>query len=309
MVHVEAYGWSARFFEPMFFYLVMYSGEIMQLGCHISIADGFTKAGETAVSIGAKTFQFFIRNPRGARSSAILSEDVAGLVACMEQHAFAPLLAHAAYTLNPCSSKPETRAFAKQAMQEDIDKLTQLPCHLYNFHPGNHTGQGVAIGIEQTIECMNSIQLPNEEIVLVIEAMAGCGTEIGSQFEEIASLINGFENKKQVGVCLDTCHIFAAGYDIKDNPEKVLDEFDAIIGLSYLRAIHLNDSMHGLGSKKDRHANIGDGEIGLDALVRFICLEPVRNLPMFLETKNDSLGHAKELALLNEACGQYLKSV
>ena len=278
-------------------------GENMQIGCHLSIAKGFSKAGEEAVSIGASTFQFFIRNPRGGSSASLVEEDVAGLTQIMQEQSFAPLLAHAPYTLNPCSAKPETRAFALQALQEDLDKMAFLPCHLYNFHPGNHIGQGVETGIEQTIACINSVELTNPKTRLLLETMAGCGTEIGSNFEEIAELINGVDNKAQMGVCLDTCHIFAAGYNIKDEPEKVLEEFDAIIGLEYLYAIHLNDSMHPLGSRKDRHANIGEGEIGLEGLVKFISQEPLRSLPLYLETRNDLEGHAQEIAMFKQACG------
>ncbi|MBR6309620.1 MAG: deoxyribonuclease IV [Paludibacteraceae bacterium] len=274
---------------------------MLNIGCHLSLSDGYEAMGKDALSIGANTFQFFTRNPRGGSAKAIDEKDAERLSALLKEHLFAPLLAHAPYTLNLCSSNPETRLFAKNMMADDLKRMEKLPCTLYNFHPGSHTGQGAETGIEQIAEALNEIMKPEQTTIVLLETMAGKGSEVGKSFYELRSIIDRIELSDKMGVCLDTCHISDAGYDIINNLDGVLTEFDNVIGLDRLKAIHLNDSMNTPGSHKDRHAKIGEGNLGLECIVRVINHPALKGLPFFLETPNELDGYAKEIALLRDA--------
>lgn len=274
----------------------------LHLGCHLSPTNGYLAMGNDALSIGADTFQFFTRNPRGSRARTIDPEDAAALGALQQAHAFAPTVAHAPYTLNPCSSDARVREFAHMTMEDDLRRLLQLPCQLYNFHPGSHTGQGVEAGIRLTAALLSEMlsAVPNGA-TLLIETMAGQGSEIGSTFEQVAALIDAAGGGARLGVCLDTCHVFAAGYDLSGDLDGVLAAFDRTIGLARLRAVHLNDSLYPLGSRRDRHARIGEGQLGLAALQRVTRHPALAHLPFLLETPQESLaGYAREIALLQE---------
>lgn len=274
----------------------------LHLGCHLSPTNGYLAMGNDALSIGADTFQFFTRNPRGSRARTIDPEDAAALGALQQAHTFAPTVAHAPYTLNPCSADARVREFAHMTMEDDLRRLLQLPCQLYNFHPGSHTGQGVEAGIRLTAALLSEMlsAVPNGA-TLLIETMAGQGSEIGSTFEQVAALIDAAGGGARLGVCLDTCHVFAAGYDLSGDLDGVLAAFDRTIGLARLRAVHLNDSLHPLGSHRDRHARIGEGQLGLAALQRVTRHPALAHLPFLLETPQESLaGYAREIALLQE---------
>lgn len=272
----------------------------MFIGCHLSISQGFKKAGEVAVGIGANTFQFFTRNPRGGNAKELNIEDIKGLKKVMVENNFGPLLAHAPYTLNMASHKEDTWNFAKMAFKDDLQRLETIPCSLYNFHPGSHTGKGVEYGIERISSVLNEIITGNESTSILLEGMSGKGTEIGSTFEELRSIIDKVKHKELMGVCLDTCHLYSAGYDIANNLDGVLEEFDKIVGIDRLKAIHLNDSMNEFGSKKDRHAGIGEGTIGLDALINVIKHPQLKHLPFFLETPYEPEGHKREIETIKE---------
>lgn len=274
----------------------------LHIGCHLSPTNGYLAMGNDALSIGADTFQFFTRNPRGSRARTIDPEDAAALGALQQAHAFAPTVAHAPYTLNPCSADARVREFAHMTMEDDLRRLLQLPCQLYNFHPGSHTGQGVETGIRLTAALLSEMlsAVPNGA-TLLIETMAGQGSEIGGTFEQVAALIDAAGGGARLGVCLDTCHVFAAGYDLSGDLDGVLAAFDRTIGLARLRAVHLNDSLHPLGSHRDRHARIGEGQLGLAALQRVTRHPALAHLPFLLETPQESLaGYAREIALLQE---------
>ncbi|MBC3797604.1 deoxyribonuclease IV [Acetobacterium tundrae] len=269
------------------------------IGPHLSIAGGYKKAGKEAISIGANTFQFFTRNPRGGKAKALDPKDVESLVEIMKANDFGELLAHAPYTLNMCSAKPETREFARMAFKEDLLRLEELPCQLYNFHPGSHTGQGVNTGIKGIVDLLNDEMWPDQKTTVVLETMSGKGTEIGRNFEELKAIIDGTELKEKIGVCLDTCHVYSGGYDIVGNLESVLEDFDRIIGLNYLKCVHLNDSKMLFGSHKDRHEKIGLGTLGVDAFRRIVTHPLLKDLPFFLETPQESaLDYKKEIDLL-----------
>lgn len=274
----------------------------LHIGCHLSPTNGYLAMGNDALSIGADTFQFFTRNPRGSRARTIDPEDAAALGALQQAHAFAPTVAHAPYTLNPCSSDARVREFAHMTMEDDLRRLGQLPCSLYNFHPGSHTGQGVEAGIRLTAALLSEmLSAVPSGATLLIETMAGQGSEIGSTFEQVAALIDAAGGGARLGVCLDTCHVFAAGYDLSGDLDGVLAAFDRTIGLARLRAVHLNDSLHPLGSHRDRHARIGEGQLGLAALQRVTRHPALAHLPFLLETPQESLaGYAREIALLQE---------
>lgn len=272
----------------------------MFIGCHLSISQGFKKAGEVTVGIGANTFQFFTRNPRGGNAKELNIEDIKGLKKVMVENNFGPLLAHAPYTLNMASHKEDTWNFAKMAFKDDLQRLETIPCSLYNFHPGSHTGKGVEYGIERISSVLNEIITGNESTSILLEGMSGKGTEIGSTFEELRSIIDKVKHKELMGVCLDTCHLYSAGYDIANNLDGVLEEFDKIVGIDRLKAIHLNDSMNEFGSKKDRHAGIGEGTIGLDALINVIKHPQLKHLPFFLETPYEPEGHKREIETIKE---------
>ena len=272
----------------------------MILGSHLSIAKGYKKAGETAVDIGANTFQFFTRNPRGGKAKALDMEDIQALRDIMEEHKFGPLLAHAPYTLNLASGKEDVRTFGKNMLRDDLDRMEQLPAHLYNFHPGSHVKDGVAVGVDRIVTALNEVMNGDETTTILLETMAGKGSEVGGNFGELKSILSEVAYPEKFGICMDTCHVYDAGYDIRGNLLEVLDDFDSILGLDKLRAIHLNDSKFGLGSHKDRHAGVGEGELGLDFLLEILGHEPLRDVPFFLETPYDDEGHKREIALLKE---------
>lgn len=271
---------------------------MLHIGCHLSASKGFLAMGKTALSIGADTFQFFTRNPRGSRAKAMDFTDAQALVDLAAQHNFAVLLAHAPYTINPCSATPETREFALQTMQDDLQRMEATPRNLYNFHPGSHVGQGVETGVALIAETLNAILAPEQTTTVLLETMAGKGSEVGGCFEELRAILDCVELSAHMGVCLDTCHVYDAGYDIVNDLDGVLTAFDKHIGLTRLKAVHLNDSVFGLGSHKDRHAKIGEGHIGVEAFARIINHPALRQLPFYLETPNELPGYAEEIALL-----------
>ncbi|MDR0371830.1 MAG: deoxyribonuclease IV [Prevotellaceae bacterium] len=271
---------------------------MLKIGCHLSSSKGYEAMGRNALKIGANTFQFFTRNPRGGSAAEISRKDADNLKKLMEEHSFAPILAHAPYTLNLCSAKPDTRRFAKAMMKDDLCRMEQLPAYLYNFHPGSHTGQGVDTGIEQIVEALNEIITEDQQTIVLLETMAGKGSEIGGRFEELRAIIDGVERQDKIGVCLDTCHIFDGGYDLVNDLDGVIAAFDNTIGLDRLKTIHLNDSMNPKGSHKDRHAKIGEGNIGIEALSRIINHPALRDLPFYLETPNELDGYGNEIKLM-----------
>ena len=272
---------------------------MLHIGCHLSASKGYLAMGKDALKINADTFQFFTRNPRGGKAKEIKEKDIADFLALAETHQFATILAHAPYTMNPCSADAGIRGFSLEMMQDDLRRMEYLPGNLYNFHPGSHVGQGIDIGIALICEQLNTVLTPELHTTVLLETMAGKGSEVGSRFEELRRIIDGVALNDKLGVCLDTCHVYDAGYDIVNNLDDVLDEFDAIIGLDRLKAIHLNDSMNPIGSHKDRHAKIGEGHIGLEAITRIISHPKLQHLIFVLETPHDDLsGYGAEIALL-----------
>ena len=274
---------------------------MLHIGCHLSSSKGYRHMGEDALSIKADTFQFFTRNPRGSKAKKADPKDAEALRGLMEEHAFAPVLGHAPYTLNACALDEGLRAFARDAMREDVMTLdTYLPHMLYNFHPGSHVGQGSETGIALIADGLNAILRPDQATTVLLETMAGKGSEVGGRFEELRAILDRVELSGKVGVCLDTCHVSDGGYDIVHDLDGVLTEFDSIIGLRRLKAIHLNDSKNPPGSRKDRHACLGEGTIGLEALGRIVRHPALKDLPFCLETPNDLPGYAREIALMRE---------
>ncbi|WP_417044218.1 deoxyribonuclease IV [Dysosmobacter sp.] len=273
----------------------------MHIGCHLSSSKGFAAMGRQALELGADTFQFFTRNPRGSRAKDLDTADAAALITLLKEHHFAPVIAHAPYTLNLCGAREENRTFAVETMADDLRRLEHLPGQLYNFHPGSHVGQGTDQGVALIAQGLNHLLRPDQSTTVLLETMAGKGSEVGGSFEELRAILDQVELRDRLGVCLDTCHVWDAGYDIADHLDAVLEEFDHVIGLDRLRAIHLNDSKNPLGSHKDRHACIGQGAIGLEALVRVIRHPALKDLPFCLETPNDLSGYAGEIALLRQA--------
>lgn len=271
---------------------------MLNIGCHLSSAKGYLHMGKEALSIGANTFQFFARNPRGGKAKAVDTEDIKALLTLMQEHAFAPLLAHAPYTLNACSADTKIRDFARMVMKEDLQLLELLPGTRYNFHPGSHVQQGAEQGIVMIAELLNEILQPQQQTMVLLETMAGKGSEVGRNFTELRSIIDQVELREKLGVCLDTCHVFDGGYDIVNDLEQVLEEFDNIIGIERLLAIHINDSLNILNSHKDRHAKIGQGNIGLEALSAVTNHPSLKNLPFYLETPNELSGYKTEIELL-----------
>ena len=276
---------------------------MFQIGCHISSAGGYLAMGERAVALGANTFAFFTRNPRGGAAKAIDPDDVAAFLALCAAHGIERLVAHAPYTLNPCGEKPHVQAFARTAFADDLQRMEHTPGQFYNFHPGSHVGQGVETGIEKIAGVLNEVLFPDMRTTVLLETMAGKGSEIGGRFEELRAIFDGVELVGKLGVCLDTCHIWDGGYDIVDDLDGVLSEFDRVIGLERLKAVHLNNSLNDRGSHKDRHARITEGRIPLDAIVRIIRHPALNGLPFILETPNDDAGYAQEIALLRELQG------
>lgn len=273
------------------------------IGCHLSASDGFLAMGKTALSIGANTFQFFTRNPRGSKAKAIDPADVAAFLELAAENGFGTLVAHAPYTINPCSKDERTREFARMTLADDLKRMEHIPGNVYNFHPGSHTGQGIEAGICQIAETLNAILTPDIRTTVLLETMSGKGSEVGSRFEELREIIDRVELSDKLGVCLDTCHVSDAGYDIADDPDGVLTEFDRVIGLDRLRAVHVNDSLNPVGSHKDRHARIGEGCLGAEALGRVVRHPALQGLPFVLETPNELPGYAREIALLKELHG------
>ncbi len=271
---------------------------MLHIGCHLSSSKGFLKMGETALSIGADTFQFFTRNPRGSKAKAIDPEDAAALMRLMDEHDFPCILAHAPYTLNPCSKDPHVREFAQMTMADDLVRMEATPGQMYNFHPGSHTGQGMSEGIRQIAALLNELLEESQTTTVLLETMAGKGTEVGGSFAELAMILDRVELADHMGVCLDTCHIWDGGYDIINDLDGVLDRFDRTIGLHRLKAIHLNDSKNPCGSHKDRHEKIGQGQIGLAAFEAIVRHPALKDLPFFLETPNELPGYAEEIRLL-----------
>lgn len=269
-------------------------------GCHLSPSGGYAAMVRTAASLGGDTFQFFTRNPRGSRAKAPDLADAARAGALMKEGAFGPVVAHGAYTMNLCTQDPDARAFAAQVLTEDLGRTALLPGCLYNFHPGSHVGQGLEEGIRQIAAALEGALASTPEACILLETMAGKGTEIGGRFQELRMILDAVRSP-QLHVCLDTCHVWDAGYDIAGSLEGVLEEFDQVIGLSHLRAIHMNDSKNPLGARKDRHACLGEGCIGLEALKRVATHPALHHLPMILETPNELPGYAREIQLLRQA--------
>ena len=273
-------------------------GELI-IGCHLSTSNGYAAMAADAVSINATTFAFFTRNPRGGNARELDEKDLSSFLDTLEEHGIGPLVAHAPYTYNLCSAKSETVEFARRAMREDLERMERMPGHLYNFHPGAHVKQGADEGIRLICEGLNEVLEPGQATTVLLETMAGKGTEVGRSFEELARIIDGVAHDELLGVCLDTCHVADAGYDIVHDLDGVLDEFDRVIGLDRLRALHLNDSKNPLGSHKDRHEKIGAGTLGLETFRAMVTNERLAGLPMVLETPQTGLdGWATEIALL-----------
>ena len=270
------------------------------IGSHISIAKGFKKAAQISVDIGANTFQFFSRNPRGGNAKEFNEKDMAAFQKIREENNFGKLLAHAPYTMNLAAANEDTYEFAKMIIREDVKRMDSIGVEYICFHPGSHVGSGVEEGTRKIIEGLNQAITGDENITVLLETMSGKGTEIGRSFEEIRAIIDGVEHNERMGVCMDTCHIFSAGYDIVNDLDGVLDEFDRVIGLDRLKTIHLNDSMMPFGKNKDRHAGIGEGEIGMKALLEVVNHPKLRDIPFFLETPYDDEGHGREITMLKE---------
>lgn len=270
----------------------------LEIGCHLSSSKGFLHMGKEAVELGANTFQFFTRNPRGSKAKDVDPDDVSAFLEFAQIHGIDRILAHAPYTLNPASKDPHVREFALQIMEDDLKRMEYVPGNCYNFHPGSHVGQGSETGIRLITELLNTILKPEQTTTVLLETMSGKGTEIGRNFEEIRRILDMVELSDHMGVCLDTCHVHDGGYDIMHDLDYVLDEFDRIIGLDRLKAIHMNDSKNPVNSHKDRHEKIGEGYIGIDALTAIICHEKLQGIPIYLETPNELPGYAKEIALL-----------
>lgn len=271
------------------------------VGCHLSASKGYLAMGKMAEKIGANTFQFFTRNPRGGSVKALDLEDIAAYRAFAAEKGFGKILAHAPYTMNACAADEGLREFAANVMAEDLDRLSHLPEAMYNFHPGSHVKQGAEVGIAQIAETLNEVLFPEQTTTVLLETMAGKGSEVGRNFSELRAILDSVHLQEKMGVCLDTCHIWDGGYDIAGNLEAVLEEFDKTIGLHRLYAVHLNDSMNPLGAHKDRHQKIGQGYIGLEALKAVVRHPVLKQLPFILETPNDDAGYAAEIALLRKA--------
>lgn len=273
---------------------------MLKIGCHLSSSKGFLHMGKEAVSIGANTFQFFTRNPRGSRAKEIDPKDVEAYLAFAKEHGITTIVAHAPYTLNACSADEKVREFAHLTMEDDLKRMEYIPGNLYNFHPGSHVGQGTERGIELIAGLLNKLLYPEMRTTVLLETMAGKGTEVGGRFEEIAAIIERVDCKEKLGVCLDTCHVYDGGYDIVKDLDGVLREFDRVIGLDRLKAIHVNDSKNPFASHKDRHEKIGQGSLGFEALHAVVHHPLLRELPFCLETPNELPGYAEEIRMLRE---------
>lgn len=269
-----------------------------KIGCHLSTSKGFLNMGKEIISLGGNTFQFFTRNPRGGAAKLLDLDDIEAFKTFAKENGIEVILAHAPYTLNACSADESTRNFAKETFADDLRRMEYIPGNLYNFHPGSHVKQGVDTGIDYIVDMLNEVIKPDQTTTVLLETMAGKGSEIGRSFTEIRRIIDGVSLNSHLGVCLDTCHVYDAGYDIVSNLDSVLDEFDKVIGIDRLKAIHINDSKNPFESHKDRHEKIGEGYIGTDAFERIINHPKLRNLPFYLETPNELSGYAKEIELL-----------
>ena len=273
---------------------------MLYIGNHTSSSKGYAAMGRQIVKNGGNTFAFFTRNPRGGNAKAIDPADVAKFQEIAREHEFGKIVAHAPYTLNACAAKENLRDFARNTFSDDLERMEATPGNYYNFHPGSHVGQGIEVGIQKIAEVLNAVLTEEQTTTVLLETMAGKGSEVGSHFQELRAIMDLVEKRDKLGICLDTCHVWDGGYDIVNNLDGVLTEFDRIIGLDHLKAIHLNDSLNPLGSHKDRHARIGEGQIGLDALVRVIRHPALEGKPFILETPNDDEGWTREIALLRE---------
>ncbi len=271
---------------------------MLHIGCHLSSSKGFAAMGRQALELGADTFQFFTRNPRGSRAKELDPADAAALTSLLAEHRFAPIIAHAPYTLNLCGAEEKNRLFARETMADDLRRMEHIPGQYYNFHPGSHVGQGIEAGITYIAQGLNAILSPHQSTTVLLETMAGKGSEVGGRFEELREILDRVEHPEKTGICLDTCHVSDSGYDIITDLDGVLTEFDRIIGLDRLKALHLNDSKHPAGARKDRHARIGEGAIGLEALTRVVRHPALKHLPFCLETPNELPGYAAEIALM-----------
>lgn len=273
---------------------------MLYIGNHTSSSKGYAAMGRQIVKNGGNTFAFFTRNPRGGNAKAIDPADVAKFQEIARVHEFGKIVAHAPYTLNACAAKENLRDFARNTFSDDLKRMEATPGNYYNFHPGSHVGQGIEVGIQKIAEVLNAVLTEEQTTTVLLETMAGKGSEVGSHFQELRAIMDLVEKRDKLGICLDTCHVWDGGYDIVNDLDGVLTEFDRIIGLDHLKAIHLNDSLNPLGSHKDRHARIGEGQIGLDALVRVIRHPALEGKPFILETPNDDEGWTREIALLRE---------
>ena len=274
---------------------------MLTIGCHLSSSKGYLAMGKEAVKIDANTFQFFTRNPRGTKAKAIDENDVERFLAFAKENGIEQILAHAPYTLNACSADEHLRELARDTMADDLRRMEYTPGNCYNFHPGSHVGQGAEAGIAFIADMLNQILKPEQRTTVLLETMSGKGSEVGREFEELREILDRVECKERMGVCLDTCHVWDGGYDIVNDLEGVIGKFDRIIGLEKLKAIHLNDSLYPLGAHKDRHAKIGEGCIGEEALKRVVTHPALKDLPFYLETPNELPGYAREIAVMREA--------
>lgn len=273
---------------------------MLKIGCHLSAAGGYMQMGRQILELGGNTFQFFTRNPRGGSAKPLDRADAEAFNAFAAENGISVILAHAPYTLNGCSADPGIREFAERTMADDLLRMEATPGNLYNFHPGSHVGQGIEAGIDMISTMLNRVLSEEQHTTVLLETMAGKGSEVGSRFEELREIIDRVELKNHLGVCLDTCHVHDAGYDIVSDPDGVLTEFDRVIGLNRLKAVHINDSKNPLGSRKDRHEKIGEGTIGTEGIIRMMRHEALKELPFYLETPNELDGYAREIAMLKE---------
>lgn len=274
---------------------------MLYIGNHTTSSKGYTAMAKQIIANGGNTFAFFTRNPRGGRAKAINEKDIQQFLALAKEHHFGKIVAHAPYTMNACAAREELRDFARETFRDDLKRMEYTPGNYYNFHPGSHVGQGAETGIRKIAEILNDVLTDDQSTTVLLETMSGKGSEMGRNFQEIRSILDLVDKKEKMGVCLDTCHVWDGGYDIVHDLDGVLDEFDQIIGLSKLKAVHLNDSLNDLGSHKDRHARIGEGKIGLEALINVIRHPALKGIPFILETPNDDEGWTKEIFLLRDA--------
>ena len=273
---------------------------VLYIGNHTSSSKGYTAMARQIIKNGGNTFAFFTRNPRGGKAKAIDETDIQNFLVLAQENHFGKIVAHAPYTLNACAAKEELRTFARETFADDLRRMEYTPGNYYNFHPGSHVGQGSEIGIQKIAEILNDVLTEEQTTTVLLETMSGKGTEVGRNFEELRKILNLVEKKNKMGICLDTCHVWDGGYDIVHDLDGVLNDFDHIIGLDHLKAIHLNDSLNDCGSHKDRHARIGEGKIGMEALVRIIKHPALQEIPFILETPNDDAGWTEEIRVLKE---------